>query len=200
MRRPPYHYRRETKTRTRPSDPAALRSHGRCRLPLRLIQGDARCGCDPPLSRGKHTAGGRIRQSEGGVSDGRHTAATVYAVCLYGSQAWRSAHDATNSHPGGGAPDSASPRGRSHGGRDDGGVRPPPENSRDRAMVRADVYGLFQEHGRKAYRRYETGSRAAKSLLSLTRVAGARRTLRLLIVWPVHALRHEPSRAGFASR
>lgn len=37
-----------------------------------------------PLSRGKHTAAGRIRQSEGGVSDGRHTAATVYAVCLYG--------------------------------------------------------------------------------------------------------------------
>lgn len=39
-----------------------------------------------PLSRGKHTAAGRIRQSEGGVSDGRHTAATVYAVCLYGSR------------------------------------------------------------------------------------------------------------------
>ena len=35
------------------------------------------------LSRGKHTAAGRIRQSEGRISGGRHTAATLYAVCLY---------------------------------------------------------------------------------------------------------------------
>jgi hypothetical protein len=45
-----------------------------------------------PLSRGKHTAAERIRQSDGGINDGRHIGATLYAVCLYTSSRRGEAH------------------------------------------------------------------------------------------------------------
>ncbi len=85
MRSQPYHIPANTKTRTPASDQAALGHTGSVNPRQEWYKGMPAVNVSHLLPRGKHTAAGRIRQSDGDICDGRHRGATLCAVCLYTS-------------------------------------------------------------------------------------------------------------------